>query len=184
MISNNERAINILEELKINDAQNILIYNESSFDNNKSFLNNTKSVLADLYHAIVGKVSNLLGKNVEKSVQSTINFLKDTLKTNSKIILNAHSQGAIILKNALSILKETLNEDEWDMLKTNTQINLYGSPCGTFSDDLKIIEYKTKFDFVNLFKGFNTKNNNYNLKILNGYGHSFDTYNEGLKEIK
>ena len=64
------------------------------------------------------------------------------------------------------------------------QINLYGSPCGTFSDDLKIIEYKTKFDFVNLFKGFNTKNNNYNLKILNGYGHSFDTYNEGLKEIK
>ena len=65
-----------------------------------------------------------------------------------------------------------------------TVINLYGSPCGTFSDDLKIIEYKTKFDFVNLFKGFNTKNNNYNLKILNGYGHSFDIYNEGLKEIK
>ena len=191
MISDDLRAINNLKELSLNDANNILIYNESSYLKNNGVINNCKSFLQDMYHAILGKVSSSLGLKAEKSVQSLVDFLKDTISFDSKVILNAHSQGAIILKNALNILKDSLNNDDWDKLIKNLNINLLGSPVTNFPQELNITEWKTNFDFVTLFQGIDLnrilnddKNKKHNIKILDAIGHNFNIYTEAIKGEK
>lgn len=210
MLTEDAKAINNLNKITVNDANNVLIYNKSDYRENQSFFGRVTTYIRDVFNAILGKFSSSQGVKVEKSVQSTVDFLKDALSSSANVTINAHSQGAIILNNALYILKDTLSNEEWNNLTKNVTINVLGSPVKGFPKDLNVTEWKNSKDFVTYFQAFDgisrdkdtrtaesleslengngytceTPINNYKIVDLDAEGHSFDTYVDAINYYK
>lgn len=108
----------------------------------------TGSFLNDGSRALIGRVSDEWGNYVEKSVESLITFIKNKLNTNEEINLYGHSQGAIIIQNALGLLKEQLTESDFEKLKSNLKINLYGTASYGNMDEFNVKSYVNDGDIV------------------------------------
>lgn len=181
MISESERGLEILNKLQEKNANNVLIYNASNYKKESSLWEKIKSFFEDLVNVFLGKISPSIGKKSETAVSSIMNFLTEKISENCKIVLNAHSQGTILVQNALALLKEKLSVENWNNLVQKLSINLYGTASRDFSDDLKITEWQTFLDYVSLTSDLKWCDENYERKRVLGIGHSFERYDEAIK---
>lgn len=181
MISESERGIEILNKLQDSDANNLLIYNASTYKKESSFWDKIKSFFTDIFNTILGKVSPTLGEKSEIAVSTIMKFLTEKSNENCNIVLNAHSQGTILVQNALNLLKEKLSVENWNNLKEKLSINLYGTATRNFPDDLKITEWQTFLDYVSLTSDEKQCDENYDKKRVLSIGHTFERYDEAIK---
>lgn len=178
MMTSYDEALNDARDLLNNKPGNTaLLYNGTS----KNILNDGSRVLA-------GRVLNKLGDHCEKAVSSLKDYLKEKLETGEQINLYAHSQGAVIIQNALGLLKKEFTESDFEKLKAITTITLFGAASYDMNG-FKTTGFVNKDDFIpGLIAGNNeqiteiTNNNPSNKKISNIFEeHSIEKYKAQIR---
>ncbi len=117
----------------MNGEEGYLIYNKKGPDPVSSF---------------VGHMSAGFGRRIEPSVDSLANFVRENLTSVDNITLHAHSQGCIILSNALINLRKEMSETEWKTLCSKVEIHLYGTPTYNYPEGVNIISHEHEGDKV------------------------------------
>src|SRR5262249_6493686 len=143
----------------------------------------------DLLNGAVGKVSSDLGVRAEASAAALFNELKNTLSDSSAppIHIIAHSQGAIIVHNALVLLRSSpkwrdLTESAWlDLTSNRIQVTTFGAAQHQFNIQ-GVHAYDFSSDFVVNLTNYAEKSiltpypNQSNVIEVAGNTHSFNSY--------
>lgn len=109
-----------------------LVYNDTERANGAGFFDDASGRLADLFHVACGKLSSFTGRICEPAVDALAAQLFELYSSsdNPRIDIHAHSQGAVLVKNALSLLRSRLgigDESSWSKLLTSRfRISIYG----------------------------------------------------------
>lgn len=113
--------------------------------------NQESSIVVDLQKALAGRLHHALGEKAEKKAvtnlkECILDFHENFPDKDIRIL--AYSQGTIITKNSIELLRKEIPEEDWLSLSRKLKVELYGAAQHLWPSDVSVVEYMHKKDYV------------------------------------